>query len=314
MRRRDFIKVIAGSAAAWPLVARAQQPAMPVIGFLDGGSPEARRDVLVSLRQGLNEVGFIEGQNITIEYRFALGQYDKLSALATDLVARQCALILAGGNAASLAAKQATRTVPIVFAIGSDPVALGLVDGLARPGGNITGVSFLNNLIVGKEAEIVHELVPKTAAFGFLANSNSPNADVAIRQIQTAAAALGQKLQVVSGANEMDFETAFARLLQQQVGALVIDGDAFFYTRQEQIIKQAARNAMPTVYPWREVVLAGGLMSYGASISDAYRQAGVYTGRILKGEKPADLPVQQSTKVELVINLKTAKKLGLVFP
>jgi putative ABC transport system substrate-binding protein len=262
----------------------------------------------------LNEVGFIEGQNITIEYRFALGQYDQLRALATDLVARRCALILAGGNAASLAAKDATRTVPIVFAIGSDPVALGLVASLARPGGNITGVSFLNNVIVAKQIEILHELVPKTAAIGFLANANSPNADMAIRETQTAAAALGQRLFVVNGANEMDFDTAFARLLQQQVGALVIDGDAFFYTRREQIVEQTARSAIPTVYPWREAAFAGGLMSYGTSITDAYRQVGVYTGRILKGEKPADLPVQQSTKVELVINLKTAKKLGLTFP
>jgi putative ABC transport system substrate-binding protein len=313
MRRREFIALLGGTVA-WPQSARAQQATLPVVGFLDGGSPEPDAFRVDAVRQGLKEAGYVEGQNVTIEYRWAQNQYDRLPALAADLVRRQVTVIVASSNAAALAAKAATTTIPIVFEIGGNPVMIGLVAGLGRPGGNTTGVTFLGSELTAKQLEVLHETVPKTAVIGLLENPTNPNADSVRRDVQAAADALGRKLVVAKAVVESDIDPAFTSLVQQRIGALLVRSDGLFNGRTEQLVALAARHALPAIYPVREFAVAGGLISYGANLRDALRQVGVYTGRILNGEKPSDLPVQQSTKVELVINLKTAKALGLDIP
>jgi putative tryptophan/tyrosine transport system substrate-binding protein len=314
MRRRDFIKIIAGSAIAWPLAARAQQPAMPVVGFLGAESPDLFAGRLRAFRQGLNEAGFVEGRNLVIEYRWAESRYDRLPALAANLVRRQVTVIAATSTPSMLAAKAATTTIPIVFLTGSDPVEVGLVASLNRPGGNMTGVSNLTVETGAKQMELLHELVPAATLIALLVNpANSVLADTLSRDLQTAARAMRQQVLVVSASTETDVDAAFATLVEQKVGALVVGNDPFFNARPNQLVALAARHAVPAIYPYREFAAAGGLMSYGSNLADTYRLVGVYTGRILNGEKPANLPIQQ-TKVEFVINLRTAKALGLTFP
>jgi putative ABC transport system substrate-binding protein len=313
VKRRDFITLIGGAAAAWPLAARAQQPALPVIGFLGPGSPDLFAGRVRAFRQGLSEAGYVEGENVAIEYRWAEGQNDRLPALAADLVRRQVAVIAANG-AAAVAAKAATTTVPIVFYTGGDPVEVGLVASLNRPGGNLTGVSSLNVELGPKRLELLHELVPTATLMAVLVNPTNPNAETQSRDLHAAARALGLKLHVLHASAEREFDTVFATVAQLRAGGLVIGADAFFASRSEQLAALTIRHAVPTIHAYREFDTAIGLMSYGTSIPDAYRQVGVYTGRILKGEKPVDLPVQQSTKFDLIINLRTAKALGLTVP
>ena len=314
IRRREFVVTLGGAVAAWPFAARGQQAAMPVIGFVRNTSPDGAAPLLAALRRGLSEIGYAEGQNVAVEYRWAENNYDRLPALAADLVRRQSAVIIAAGNAAALAAKAATTTIPIVFATGDDPVRLGLVASLSRPTGNVTGVSFLGGTLVAKRLELLRELVPNVATVAHLMNPTGPTAAPEVEEARIAARSLGQQIQVLQASNESEIEVAFTTMARLRIGALNVGGDALFVDRRAQIVAFAAHHSLPTSYFDREFVAAGGLMSYGTSQADAYRLAGVYAGRILKGEKPADLPVLLPTKFELVINLKTAKALGLTVP
>jgi putative tryptophan/tyrosine transport system substrate-binding protein len=313
MRRRDFMTILV-AAAACPLLADAQQKAMPVIGFLNSGSFDPNSPYLPALRQGLGETGYVERQNLTIEYRWAAGDYDRLSAAAADFVARKVDVITAIGGVSALAAKNATSTIPIVFLVGRDPVESGLVASLARPGGNITGVSVLLIDLMSKRLELLSELVSQARAIALLVNPTNSNAGRVIQDAEKAAQAKGVQLHILKAGTEREIETAFASLVQLQAGALVVGVDAFLNSRSKLIVELASRHAVPVIYEAREAVAAGGLISYGANPTSADRQVGVYTGKILKGAKPADLPVQQPTKFELVINLKTAKALGLAIP
>jgi len=315
MRRRNFIALLSSAAAAWPLAARAQQSALPVIGFLSGGSAIPFADRLPAFRQGLGEIGYVEGQNVTTEYRRADGQYDRLPGLAAELVGRKVAVIVVvGTTAAALAAKAATQTIPIVFVIGSDPVEVGLVTSLARPGGNITGVSQVLFTMAGKRLELLHELVPASAAVALLVNATNPYTESEIREVQTRASALGLQLHVLNATNDSDLETAFMSLVERRAGGLLVGADPFFIIVRDKLVALAAGHKVPTIYGYRDFMAVGGLVSHGPDPAAAYHQIGAYTGRVLKGEKPADLPVQQPTKFDLVINLKTARALGLQVP
>jgi putative tryptophan/tyrosine transport system substrate-binding protein len=315
MRRREFITLLGSAAAACPLAARAQQPTTPVIGFLDAKSADSSTHYVTAFRQGLKEAGYVEGQNIALEFRWADGQYDRLPALAADLVRRQVAVIAVISPNAALAAKAATTTIPIVFQTGTDPVEVGLVTSLNRPGGNLTGISRLAAELAPKLLELLRQTAPNAAVIAFLMNPSAYNAELKTQEAQAAARSLGlQQLQVLNAETEHDIDAAFATLIQRPAGALVIGQDVFFNSRIEQLADLALRYAVPAIYSLREFAAAGGLMSYGASLADQYRLVALYVGRILKGEKPADLPIQQATKFELVINLKTAKALGLTVP
>jgi putative ABC transport system substrate-binding protein len=315
MRRRDFIIFLAGAMAAWPRAVRAQQKPMPVIGYLGSSLPNPNSPFVAAFRQGLSETGYVEGQNLAIEYRGAAGHYDRLPALAADLVGRKVDLIVAsGGTPPARAAKSATSTIPIVFSMGDDPVGAGLVASLARPGGNLTGVSFLVVELMAKRLELLSELVPQARVIALLINPDNPQTVRVMRDVQEAARAKGVQLPILKAATESEIDAIFATLDQLQAGALIVGADPFFYGRREQLVALAARYAVPTIYFAREFGASGGLISYGTSITAAYRQLGIYAGKILKGAKPADLPVQQPTTFELVINLKTAKALGLTVP
>jgi putative ABC transport system substrate-binding protein len=311
--RRELLAAL-GGAAAWPLAAGAQQPAIPVIGYLSVGSPEFDTPRLTGLRRGLNQSGSVEGRNLVIEYRWAGNQAGRLPELAGDLVQLQVTVIVAAGALPVLAAKTATTSIPIVFTIAADPVQLGLVASLNRPGGNLTGFNGFNAELGAKALGLLHELMPSTATIGFLENPNNPLSEQLTRDVLTAAPVIGLKVQILKASTDREIDAAFASLIQARTGALLVAGDPLFNNRIERLIELAARHAIPTMYFFREFVVAGGLISYGTSLTEDYRQVGLYTGRILKGEKPADLPVMQATKIQLVINLKTAKTLGLQIP
>jgi ABC-type uncharacterized transport system substrate-binding protein len=316
IERREFITLLGGAATAWPLAARAQQPAIPVIGVLSAEWPDQFEKRLRAFREGLSETGYVEGRNLAIEYRWAEGQNDRLPALAVELVRRQVTVIVtAGSTPAALAARAATTTIPIVFYLGANPVEVGLVTSLSRPGGNLTGVVTLNVEVAAKRLELLHEMVPNVTIIALLVNpTTTPLAEIMTRDLHAAARTLGLRLHVLHASSEREIDTAFATLVQLRAGALVIGTDALFNSRSEQLAALTVRHAVPAIYQYREFVSAGGLMSYGTTVVDTYRPLGVYTGRILKGEKPAELAVQQATRLELIINMKTAKSLGLTIP
>jgi putative tryptophan/tyrosine transport system substrate-binding protein len=314
LRRREFITLL-GGAAAWPLVARAQQPTIPIVGYIHADSPQTVVGLLAAFREGLGETGFVEGQNVAIEYRWAENDLSRIPELVADLVRRRVAVIVTpGSSAAALAAKAATTSIPIVFSLGLDPVQLGLVASLSRPGGNITGVNSMSNELVAKRLGLLHELLPTATRFAVLVNPKNPTTESLKKDIEAAAAAIGPPIEFFTASTGAEIDTAFASLLQKRADALVVHPDNLFINRRVQLITLAARHAVPTVYPLRPDAEAGGLMSYGTKLADAHRQAGVYTGRILKGAKPADLPVVQPTTFEFVINLQTAKTIGLTVP
>jgi len=312
IHRREFI--VGGAAAAWPVMARAQQPKMPVVGFLNGGSPEGYAPMVEAVRQGLKEAGYVEGQNFAIEFGWAEGKYERLKALASDMIRRQVDVIAATSTPAALATKALTSTIPIVFTTGADPVELGLVASLNRPGGNVTGVSFLVNELTSKQFEMLHKLLPKASLFGFLVNPDVAFAKSQIKDAEGAARSLGHRLLVLTAKTEREIDAAFNTLVQRKADGLVTISEPFLNSRRDQLVELAARHSLPTLYPVRDYVAAGGLVSYGTSIVGAYREVGVYTGRILKGAKPAELPVVQASKFELVINAQTARTLGVTVP
>jgi putative ABC transport system substrate-binding protein len=314
MRRRDFIKVIGGGAAVWPLATRAQQPALPVIGYLAAGSAKAEAQLVAVFVKGLAEAGYEDGKTVQIEYRWAENQYDRLPSMAADFVRRQVGVIVATTTPAARAAKAATSTIPIVFTTIADPVQIGFVASLNRPGGNVTGATMLNVELGPKQLETLHGAVPSATVIALLVNPTNPNAETQLKNTQEAALRLGLRVHVLNASTERDFEAAFAKLLELRAGALIIGQDVLFNNQSEQLAALTLRHAIPAIYPLREFAAAGGLISYGASRSDAWRQAGIYVGRILKGEKPAQLPVIQPTRFEFTINLKTAKALGLTVP
>ena len=314
MKRREFITLLGGAAVMWPYAAHTQQPALPVVGYLSSVAPVAYAHLVAAFRKGLSEIGFVEGQNVGLEFRWAEGRYDRLPALAADLVGRQVAVIVAGSVPAARAAKAATATIPIVFTAGADPVKVGLVASLNRPGGNLTGVYSFGGEVATKGLGVLRELVPSAAVIAVLLNPKNPIAELTKRDVQGAARLTGQKIQFLNASSERELDSAFASLVQQQADALLVGNDAFFNSRVGQLAALAGRHAIPTLYSRREFAAAGGLVSYGPSLADTYHQVGIYTGRILKGAKPADLPVVLPTKFELVINRKTAETLGLSVP
>jgi putative tryptophan/tyrosine transport system substrate-binding protein len=315
MRRREFITLLGGAAATWPLTGRAQQSAMPVIGFLCSGSPDSDGPRVTAARQGLEQTGHVVGHNVAIEYRWADSQYERLPVMAAELVAHRVAVIATvGGVPAALAAKAATSTIPIIFSVAADPVKLGLVGGLARPNGNATGISFLSVELEPKRLELLHELLPRAAVIALILNPSNPQAETQSQEMKDAALALGHRLSVFNASTDPEIERAFAAVVQQRASALIVGADSFLFSRRDLMVELAARYVLPAIYPYREWSAAGGLMSYGTDLADAYRREGDYIGRILNGAKPGDLPVQQATKVELVINLKTANALGITFP
>jgi len=315
MRRREFISLIGGAAAAWPLAAHAQQPAMPVVGFIRDGSADGSAPFVAAFRKGLNETGYIEGQNVTVEYHWLDGQYDRLPALMGDLVRRRVAVIATPGAKPSIAAKAATATIPIVFGVGADAIRLGLVASLARPGGNVTGINFFSGEVIAKQLRLLHDFVPKVVRVAVLVNPTvAATAEAQLREVQEAAPTVGLQLQILNASTIGEIDDVFATLARERADALMVAGDAFFLDRRVQFAILAARDRIPATYSGRELVAAGGLMSYGSDIADMFHQVGVYTGRILKGAKPADLPVLQTTKFEFVINRTTAKALGLTIP
>jgi len=313
--RREFITLLGGASVAWPLAARGQQPALPVVGFLQSASPEGYAPLVASFLEGLKSAGYIEGKDVTVEYQWAEGHPDRLPAIASDLVRRHVAVIVAsGGDAPALAAKKATDKIPIVFISGGEPVRAGLVESLNRPGGNVTGVSFIVTELIPKRLELLHELVPKAMTVGALVDPNYSGVDHQQRELQEAASATGLQVHIVTAGTQPDIDMAFASLVQQGIDTLIVANDPFFTSHRDQIVALAARHTIAASYSGREFVDAGGLMSYGPSVTDAYRLAGTYTGKVLNGIKPTDLPVQQPTKFDLAINLKTAKALGLTIP
>jgi ABC-type uncharacterized transport system, periplasmic component len=315
MRRREFITLIGGAAATWPIAARAQQPALPVVGFIRDGSADANARFAAAFRKGLNETGYVEGQNVTVEYHWLEGQYDRLPALMADLVGRRVAVIATPGIVPTLAAKAATTTIPIVFGVGDDPVRLGLVTNLARPGGNATGINFFVNEVAAKRLRLLHDLVPKAVRIAVLVNlAKASTEEFTLRAVQEAAPTLGLKIQILNASTIGEIDAAFATIARDHSDALLVAPDAFFVSRRVQFITLTARDRIPATYSLRDYVAIGGLMSYGTDLADAFRQVGVYTGKILKGAKPADLPVVQSTKFEFVINLQTARALGIEVP
>jgi ABC-type uncharacterized transport system substrate-binding protein len=315
MRRREFIALVGGAAVTWPFAANAQQPAMPVIGFMSGRSPEDSEHLVAAFRQGLGETGFAEGQNVSIEFRWARGQYDRLPALASELVARRVALLAAvGGDPSAQAAKRTTAVIPIVFGMGADPVETGLVESLGRPGGNLTGYTLITSEMEPKRLGLLNELLPSVPLFGALINPNFAPAARQAQELEAAARTIGKSLFLSKASNDAELSTAFVALLEQRVGAVLVAADPYFDTQRDRIVAFAAKNRLPAMYQFREFAIAGGLISYGPDITDMYHQGGIYAGRILKGAKPADLPVLQPTKFEFVINLKTANALGLTVP
>jgi len=314
MRRREFLGVLGGAAATWPLVARAQQSAMPMVGFAISGSPGTMRLALAGFEDGLKEAGYIAGQNVTVEYRFAEGQFDRFPGFISEFIQRKAFVIVTTSTAGALAAKKATSTIPIVFSTGDDPVKLGIVPSLNRPGGNLTGVYQFASGLEGKRLGLLHEMVPHASTLGVLLHPNFGSFQTQLRDVQEAAARLGVKLIATRANAESEFDAAFSTITQQKAAAILVGASPFFNIRRQQLVVLAARHGLPAIYEWREFVEAGGLMSYGTRLADAYRQAGAYAGRVVKGDKPADLPVVQATKFEFVINLSTAKALGIEVP